>query len=511
MSVFRVEFLPADVPGPGGGEIAHLVMDDPARRVNVLDEQALGDLDAALGQLEGTAGPGGLVVRSGKPGIVRGRRRRGGARRAHGPGTGAGPGPARAGGLRAPGGAALPDGRGHRRGLPGRRAPSWRWPAARASPRRSRTRRSGCPRSCSASSRPSADHAPAAGWWGSRPRWTSSSRVAPSDARSAERAGLVERAVPGAWLDRARAPASGRTGGTGGPRSGGGARSARRDRWRPRGLRSWFVDGTPFGRGLTFARARALTKARTGGRLPRAGRRAQRPAPRLRPAPRGLAADRGRVGRATWSSGRCARTWCAPSGSRSARARSRCPGWRRRSPSSGSRSWAPGRWAQASPNSPAGTGSRCGCATPTRPRWRVRCAAVRARVAERSGAARGRAARDRGAARAHLPQPGPGRPEARGSRDRGGGRGPGRQAPGVRRARGPHAARRGAGDQHLLALGGRAGRGARAPAALRRDALLPIRSTAGRWSRWCAARRPRQRRWPRPSRWRGGWAGSRSW
>jgi 3-hydroxyacyl-CoA dehydrogenase/enoyl-CoA hydratase/3-hydroxybutyryl-CoA epimerase len=91
------------------------------------------------------------------------------------------------------------------------------------------------------------------------------------DARSAERVGLVERAVPGVWLiehahrrlaeltkhgqGRWRATADAQQ-----PPPG--------DHWRPRGLRSWFMDGTPFGRGLTFARERAMTKGRTGGHYP---------------------------------------------------------------------------------------------------------------------------------------------------------------------------------------------------------------------------------------------------
>jgi 3-hydroxyacyl-CoA dehydrogenase/enoyl-CoA hydratase/3-hydroxybutyryl-CoA epimerase len=61
MAVFRVELAQ-----PSG--LAHLVMDDPARRVNVLDEAAIADLETALGVLEGTAGLRGVIVRSGKPG-----------------------------------------------------------------------------------------------------------------------------------------------------------------------------------------------------------------------------------------------------------------------------------------------------------------------------------------------------------------------------------------------------------------------------------------------------------
>ena len=44
MAVFRVE------PRPGG--IAHLVVDDPSRKLNVLTAAALEDLAAALAELE---------------------------------------------------------------------------------------------------------------------------------------------------------------------------------------------------------------------------------------------------------------------------------------------------------------------------------------------------------------------------------------------------------------------------------------------------------------------------
>ncbi len=60
MSVFRVEMQP--------GGIAHLVMDDPARKLNVLDEGALGSLEQALTQLEAHAELSGIILRSGKPG-----------------------------------------------------------------------------------------------------------------------------------------------------------------------------------------------------------------------------------------------------------------------------------------------------------------------------------------------------------------------------------------------------------------------------------------------------------
>jgi 3-hydroxyacyl-CoA dehydrogenase / enoyl-CoA hydratase / 3-hydroxybutyryl-CoA epimerase len=48
--------------------LAHLIVDDPARPLNVLDAAALASLDAALGALEAMPGLQGVVLRSGKPG-----------------------------------------------------------------------------------------------------------------------------------------------------------------------------------------------------------------------------------------------------------------------------------------------------------------------------------------------------------------------------------------------------------------------------------------------------------
>jgi 3-hydroxyacyl-CoA dehydrogenase/enoyl-CoA hydratase/3-hydroxybutyryl-CoA epimerase len=80
------------------------------------------------------------------------------------------------------------------------------------------------------------------------------------DARRAERAGLVARSVPAAWLvERAHErlevlaarPAS-----------------RRRDAYRPRDLGGWFVNRTPFGQAMALGRARSMTRARTGGHYP---------------------------------------------------------------------------------------------------------------------------------------------------------------------------------------------------------------------------------------------------
>jgi 3-hydroxyacyl-CoA dehydrogenase / enoyl-CoA hydratase / 3-hydroxybutyryl-CoA epimerase len=287
MSVFRVEFPPAGMPGAGGapgagtpappvlpgdepGRIAHLVMDDPARRVNVLDERALGDLEAALVLLEGSPDLVGLVVRSGKPGsfmagdvdalatvtdreqalsLVR-RSQAACARLA------ALPFPT----VAAIGGTCL--GRGTELALAC---------SSRVAAQESQTQ-IGLPEVL-------LGVIPGSGGTARLPRLVGLSAALDLiltgrtlDARSAERVGLVERAVPGVWLlDHAHrrlkelvAPGRGRA------RAATGARRRPGDRWRPRGLRSWFMDGTPFGRGLAFTRAQATTKARTGGHYPAA-------------------------------------------------------------------------------------------------------------------------------------------------------------------------------------------------------------------------------------------------
>lgn len=59
MGAFRIE---------RHGTLAHLVVDDPARRLNVLDEPAIASLEEALAELEGRTDLGGVILRSGKPG-----------------------------------------------------------------------------------------------------------------------------------------------------------------------------------------------------------------------------------------------------------------------------------------------------------------------------------------------------------------------------------------------------------------------------------------------------------
>ena len=59
MSIFRVEHI---------DRIAQLIMDDPRRRINVLDVEAIADLERALDELEGAPALAGVVLRSGKSG-----------------------------------------------------------------------------------------------------------------------------------------------------------------------------------------------------------------------------------------------------------------------------------------------------------------------------------------------------------------------------------------------------------------------------------------------------------
>lgn len=288
MSVFRVEFPPADAPGrgeaPAGGPsgtpvrqgggpggIAHLVMDDPARRVNVLDEQALGDLEVALGLLEGRPDLGGLVVRSGKPGSFMTGDVEALATLTDRPQAVALVRRAQAACARL---AALPfatvaaiDGTCLGAGTELALVCS-----SRVAAQEPRTQ-IGLPEvllgvipGCGGTTRLS-------GLVGLSTALDLILTGRTLDARSAERAGLVERAVPGVWLIEhahrrlAELVAPGRERGRPVAADPQGRRG---DRWRPRGLRSWFMDGTPFGRGLTFARARAMTKGRTGGHYPAA-------------------------------------------------------------------------------------------------------------------------------------------------------------------------------------------------------------------------------------------------
>lgn len=80
------------------------------------------------------------------------------------------------------------------------------------------------------------------------------------DAKRAEKMGLVARAVPAAWLmehaHRRLSELSKRP------------EDKRRDRHTPRGLVPWLLDGNPLGRNLVFSQARKGVMAKTGGHYP---------------------------------------------------------------------------------------------------------------------------------------------------------------------------------------------------------------------------------------------------
>ena len=275
MSVFRIEFLPAGVPGADiPGEVAHLVMDDPARRVNLIDERAIGDLEEALDSLEGRHDLLGLVVRSGKPGSF-------------------------VAGADLDAIASLTD-RAQVMAMVRRAQQAFTRLAALPYPTVAAIDGAclggGTELALACCSRVAAEEPrtriglpevllgiiPGFGGTTRLPRLVGLSIALALiltgrslDARSAERVGLVARAVPGVWLiehaHRRLAELAPRRPGmvrTGASPAGAGARRPRRDRWRARDLRASFMDGTPFGRGLVFSRARAMTKARSGGNYP---------------------------------------------------------------------------------------------------------------------------------------------------------------------------------------------------------------------------------------------------
>jgi 3-hydroxyacyl-CoA dehydrogenase/enoyl-CoA hydratase/3-hydroxybutyryl-CoA epimerase len=250
MPVFRVERRTSG--------IAHLVMDHPARKLNVLDADAIASLEAALNDLE-AATPPGLVVLSGKPGsfiagadldaiagitdeaLVHSLVRRGQAAFTRLAALGC-PKVAAIDGICLGGGTEL----------------------ALACDSRI------------ASEEPRTQIGLPEVLLGIFPAWGGTTRLPrlvglaaaldliltgrALDARRAEKAGLIARAVPAAWLEDsaerhlahvARRPAR-----------------QRRDRYRPRSLGEWFLDATTPGRALVFSQARKSVLERTGGNYP---------------------------------------------------------------------------------------------------------------------------------------------------------------------------------------------------------------------------------------------------
>jgi 3-hydroxyacyl-CoA dehydrogenase/enoyl-CoA hydratase/3-hydroxybutyryl-CoA epimerase len=250
MAVFRIESAP--------GGTAHLVMDDPARRVNVLDETAIADLETALGTLETLQGLQGVILRSGKPGsfiagadvnaigsLTDPERVRALVRRGHAafsrltalgaPTVAAIEGPCLGGGLEI---ALACDSR-------------------VASEEKAQI---GLPEVM-------LGIFPGFGGTSRLPRLVGlaasldlilSGRVL--DARRAEKMGVIARAVPSAWLieaaERRLAELAKRP------------RAKRRDAFRPRGLGQWLLEGNPLGRALVFQQARTGVLRRTGGHYP---------------------------------------------------------------------------------------------------------------------------------------------------------------------------------------------------------------------------------------------------
>jgi 3-hydroxyacyl-CoA dehydrogenase/enoyl-CoA hydratase/3-hydroxybutyryl-CoA epimerase len=250
MSVFRIEW-------PTSG-LAHLVMDAPARTVNVIDEGAIAALEIALAELEASAALEGVVLLSGKPGsFIAGADVNAIAamtdraqvlaliRRAHAAFN-------RLAALRAPTVAAI-DGV----CLGG-----------------------GTEIALACDSRGAAEERTQIGLpevlLGIFPGFGGTTRLPrvvglraaldliltgrALDARRAEKNGLIARAVPGAWLiaaahrriEELKARPAGR----------------RRDRYRVRNAGEWMLEGNPLGRQVIFRGAKAAVRARTRGQYP---------------------------------------------------------------------------------------------------------------------------------------------------------------------------------------------------------------------------------------------------
>ena len=251
MAIFRVERQVNDV--------AHLVMDDPARKLNVLSEAAIADLERALAVLEGDRGLRGVVLMSGKPGsFVAGADVSAIAsitereavhvlvRRVHSVFG-------RIAALPIPTVAAIDGiclGGGTELALAC---------DSRVATEEERTQ-IGLPETM-------LGIIPGFGGTTRLPRLIGLTLALDLiltgrsvDARRAERMGLIARAVPAAWLiehahrrvaDLERKP-----------------QKQRRDRYRARGFMPWLTDVSGFGRGMVMRRARAMTLERTGGHYP---------------------------------------------------------------------------------------------------------------------------------------------------------------------------------------------------------------------------------------------------
>jgi 3-hydroxyacyl-CoA dehydrogenase/enoyl-CoA hydratase/3-hydroxybutyryl-CoA epimerase len=253
MAIFRVE--------RGETGIAHLVMDDPARKLNVIDESALADLERAIATLEQASDLRGVVVRSAKPGSfiagadVRLIRAITDRERVHALVTRAHGIYRRLAALSVPTVAAIDGvclGGGTELALAC---------DSRIASEEPRTQ-IGLPEVL-------LGIIPGFGGTTRLPRLVGLSASLDLiltgrtlDARRAAKIGLIAQAVPAAWLidyaerrvaELSRRPAA-----------------RRRDAFRPRGAGQRLLDGTSIGRGIVLHRAKAMTRARTGGNYPAA-------------------------------------------------------------------------------------------------------------------------------------------------------------------------------------------------------------------------------------------------
>ena len=256
MRVFRVERR--------DGGLAHLVMDHPARKLNVLDGDAVDSLEAVLTDLE-AAPPQGLVVRSGKPGSF-------------------------IAGADVDAIGALTDAE-HVHALVRRGQAAYARLAALPCPTVAAidgvclgggTELALACDSRIASEEPRTQIGLPEVMLGILPAWGGTTRLPrlvglPTaldmiltgrtlDARRAEKAGLIARAVPAAWLvERAESHVTKLAAATAKLKRSG---KKVRDRYRPRDLMAWLLNRTPFGRSFVFGQARKNVVARTGGVYP---------------------------------------------------------------------------------------------------------------------------------------------------------------------------------------------------------------------------------------------------
>jgi 3-hydroxyacyl-CoA dehydrogenase/enoyl-CoA hydratase/3-hydroxybutyryl-CoA epimerase len=251
MAIFRVE--------PQANGIAHLVVDDPSRKVNVLGVAAFADLEAALAELESRPGLKGVIVRSGKEGsFIAGAdidaigsltdlgEVTGFVKRAHAVFS-------RLAALPVPTVAAI-DGAALGGGLEIALACD-----SRVAAEESRTQ-IGLPET-------QLGIIPGFGGTARLPRLVGLAGALDLiltgrtlDAKRAEKLGLVAKAAPAAWLieaaERRLAQVAKRPA------------ERRRDAYRPRGFGPWLLERTPMGRALVFRQARAGVMQKTGGHYP---------------------------------------------------------------------------------------------------------------------------------------------------------------------------------------------------------------------------------------------------